>query len=167
MEGNMPSSTRSVNLDLIRWMNGGHKATSKKLASLTNSNYVSKMATGDMKIGDYEARRIENAFELPMGWVDRENVSMLRMSATDFELQRVVVALRLLGRPYTLFHSWIQGSRVALAMFVVRNCTSLRTLTAAASLTTNIGTPVPTICPCAQRIQPPHQTIKLTKVDRH
>lgn len=86
----MPRSTRSRNLDLIRWLNHGHENTAKKLASVTNANYLSKMATGDMEISDRKARTIEKALDLPVGWMDRENVAMLKMPATEFQLYQTV-----------------------------------------------------------------------------
>ncbi len=89
----MPTGPRSRNMDLIRWLNGGHKATAKKLSSLTNASYVSKMATGDMKINDYVARKIESRFELPHGWMDRENVTLLHLPNSDFELHQRIAML--------------------------------------------------------------------------
>lgn len=82
----MPRTTRSNNLDLIRWLNGGHEPTAKKMAHITNANYVSKMATGDMDISDPMAREIERAFSLPERWLDRENENILVMSKEDYEL---------------------------------------------------------------------------------
>lgn len=89
----MPQTTRSRNLDLIRWLNYGHENTAKKLASITNSNYVSKMATGDMEITDRRARAIERAVELPAGWLDRDNVSILKMSPPQSQIHALVAAL--------------------------------------------------------------------------
>ena len=63
----MARTTRSKNLDLIRWLNFGHENTAKKLISLTNANYLSKMATGDMEISDHNARSIESTLKMPAG----------------------------------------------------------------------------------------------------
>jgi len=82
-----------MNLDLIRWLNYGHKNTAKKLSIVTNANYLSKMATGDMEIGDQEARTIEKTLTLPVGWLDRDNIAMLNLSATEFELHQLVIHL--------------------------------------------------------------------------
>lgn len=82
----MPRTIRSRNLDLIRWLNHGHKNTAKKLSSLTNENYISQMATGDMEISDHNARQIEKTLSLPDGWMDRDNVSILSMSKVDFKI---------------------------------------------------------------------------------
>lgn len=86
----MARTTRSTNLDLIRWLNYGHEKTAEKLAGLTNANYLSKMATGDMAIGDHEAREIERILTLPVGWMDRDNTAMLAMTPTEFELYQLV-----------------------------------------------------------------------------
>lgn len=89
----MPLTTRSRNLDLIRWLNYGHENTSKKLSHITNSNYVSKMATGDMEISDRRARSIEKAIELPIGWMDRDNIAILQMTPIEAKIQLLVTAL--------------------------------------------------------------------------
>lgn len=89
----MPQTTRSRKLDLIRWLNYGHDNTARKLSSVTNANYVSKMATGDMEIGDRKARSIEKAVELPVGWMDRDNIGMLKMSPTQAQIHLLVAAL--------------------------------------------------------------------------
>ena len=84
----MPTAAiRSKNLDLIRWLNHGHENTAKKLAAIiTNTNYLSKMATGDMEISDRKARSIEKTLDLPTGWLDRNNVELLHMTYTEFKL---------------------------------------------------------------------------------
>lgn len=89
----MPQTTRTRNLDLIRWLNYGHENTARKLSSVTNANYVSKMETGDMEIGDRKARSIEKTVELPVGWMDRDNVDMLKMSPTQAQIHLLVAAL--------------------------------------------------------------------------
>ena len=60
---------------------------------MTNANYVSKMATGDMEISDSMARSIERELDLPEGWVDRDNVEFLKTSKTDFQLTQMIVGL--------------------------------------------------------------------------
>ena len=82
----MPHTIRSRNLDLIRWMKGGHKRTAKIMEKITNENYLSKMATGDRVIGDSTARKIEEAAMLPEGWLDRENDKVLLMDADDYRM---------------------------------------------------------------------------------
>lgn len=82
----MPTTIRSTNLDLLRHLNYGHKNTAKKLAGLTNENYISQMATGEREISDHDARSIEALLSLPAGWIDRDNIAMLNMGSADFEL---------------------------------------------------------------------------------
>ena len=83
----MARTTRSTNLDLIRWLNFGHERTAKKLASvITNSAYLSKMATGDMEVSDRKARVIEKELNLPSGWMDRDNTAILKTPAEDLSL---------------------------------------------------------------------------------
>lgn len=86
----MPRTIRSRNLDLIRWLDCGHKHTVKKLDSITNANYLSKMATGEMEISDLKARSIEKAIDFPVGWMDRDNVALIMTTAIDFELHRLL-----------------------------------------------------------------------------
>ena len=82
----MPTTIRSKNLDLIRWLNHGHKNAAKKLSNITNENYISQMATGDMQISDIDARQIEKELALPEGWMDRDNIELLAMSVTEFKI---------------------------------------------------------------------------------
>lgn len=89
----MTRTTRSKNLDLIRWLNFGHKNTSMKLISLTNANYLSKMATGDMEISDHDARSIESALKMSTGWLDRDNLALINMKATDSDIYQASMAL--------------------------------------------------------------------------
>lgn len=89
----MPQTTRSRNLDLIRWLNYGHDSTAKKLSHITNTNYVSKMATGDMEISDRRARLIEKAVDLPVGWMDRDNIAILKMTPIEAQIYQLVSTL--------------------------------------------------------------------------
>jgi hypothetical protein len=89
----MARTTRAQNLELIRWLNLGHENTAKKLVNLTNANYLSKMATGDMDISDNIARKIELTLNMPLGWLDRDNLSLIKMSALDSELHQVAKLL--------------------------------------------------------------------------
>ena len=82
----MSTSVREKNLALIRWLKGGHDRTYKMLSSITNSTYLSKMATGDMAISDRKARSIEVKLELPSRWLDRDNTALALMANEDFEL---------------------------------------------------------------------------------
>lgn len=89
----MARTTRSKNLDLIRWLNFGHKNTAKKLISLTNANYLSKMATGDMEISDRNARSFEDTLKMPTGWLDRDNLALIKMTAIDSDIYQATTAL--------------------------------------------------------------------------
>lgn len=89
----MPRTVRSRNLDLIRWLNFNHKNTCKMLAHLTNANYVSKMANGDMEIEDRMARRIEDSSHMPDLWMDRDNIALLKMCRLDYELHQNISSL--------------------------------------------------------------------------
>lgn len=89
----MTRTKRSKNLDLIRWLNLGHKNTARKLISLTNANYLSKMATGDMEITDHYARSIEKILKLPNGWLDRDNIELVNMSGIDSDLYQAITVL--------------------------------------------------------------------------
>ena len=89
----MARTIRSRNLDLIRWLNYGHDSTAKLLASVTNPSYLSKMATGEMDISDRKARSIEKSANLPVDWLDRNNIDVLGMTQIEYKLHQVVVAL--------------------------------------------------------------------------
>ena len=89
----MARTTRSKNLDLIRWLNFGHENTAKKLISLTNANYLSKMATGDMEISDHNARSIESTLKMPSGWLDRDNLALINMTAIDSDIYQATKEL--------------------------------------------------------------------------
>lgn len=89
----MPQAIRSQNFNLMRWLNGGHDYTAQKLSHLTNANYVSKMATGDMEISDDYARSIETAIEYPHGWLDRDNIAILKMSPVEVNIHLLVTTL--------------------------------------------------------------------------
>lgn len=89
----MSETTRSRNLDLIRWLHGGHKNTSKELSNIAHQGDISKMATGQMEIREWTARSIEKAVELPDGWMDRDNISILKMSPIQAQIHQLVVAL--------------------------------------------------------------------------
>lgn len=86
----MPTTVRSKNLDLLRWLNHTHEFTAEKLAHITNSNYLSKMALGQMEITDHMAQEIEKALGVGEGWLDRENIAILNMSSDDFRLIQLV-----------------------------------------------------------------------------
>ena len=86
----MARTLRSDNMELLRCIHGGHKFISKKLDHITNSNYVSKMATGDMDMTDSMARNIESTLKYPSGWLDRENKAILKLEHIDYEIIMVL-----------------------------------------------------------------------------
>lgn len=102
---------RAKNLDLIRWINGGQENTAAKLSDVTNYNYISKMATGDMEISDNQARKIERIMSLPNGWMDRENLSMLLMKEADFKI-------------YTRIKEKTETAKNGLLAFLESSCSS-------------------------------------------
>jgi hypothetical protein len=83
-------SVRSNNLDLIRWMERGHENTCNKLSHLFNAYQVSRMATGRQTISDSAARDIETSFALPKGWLDRNNIELLKMGSLDYEALQAI-----------------------------------------------------------------------------
>ena len=89
----MSKTIRSRNLDLIRCLNQGHKNTAQRLSHITNSNYVSKMASGEMNISTDRARLIEEAVKLPEGWLDRDNAAILEMTPIEAEIHLLVAKL--------------------------------------------------------------------------
>ena len=81
----MATTIRSKNLDLIRWMNFGNARTAKKLRSIiSNATYVSKMAAGEMVMHDHEARSIERIMNFAVGWMDRDNMTVLKYVRRGF-----------------------------------------------------------------------------------
>lgn len=82
------SSIRSENLRLIRLMNHTHVNTAEKLKSVVSNECKLSDLTNDKKpTDDYTARGIENVLGLPIGWLDRDNMKIIKsMSQMDFEL---------------------------------------------------------------------------------
>lgn len=89
----MSKTTRSRNLDLIRWLHGGHNSTSKELSNIAHQGDISKMATGQMEISEWKARSMERAVDLPDGWMDRDNISILKMSLIEAQIHQLVATL--------------------------------------------------------------------------
>lgn len=86
---------RAANLCLARYMNFGHNNTAIKVRGIVNPNYLSKMALGQMDFDNYTARRIEDALELPSGWLDRKNSMFLTLTDEQYKLLTLVVGLPL------------------------------------------------------------------------
>ena len=91
-------TTRSENMDLLRKLNGGHNRAAKKLASVTNSSYISKMSYGEMEISDHQAREIEKILQLPCGWMDRDNALLLKIGETEFKILSQLITQPLLAK---------------------------------------------------------------------
>ena len=86
---------RANNLDLIRWINGGHQCTAQILKkSISNECLLSDLALGKKMISDYVARNIEKDINLPEGWLDRDNISFInKLTKNDFELANILLSL--------------------------------------------------------------------------
>ncbi len=78
---------RVRNLDMIRWMSGGHEPLTKRLSAISNWTYISKMIHGQKEITDHTAREIERVLKLQQGWMDRDNLGLVRMSNLDYQIQ--------------------------------------------------------------------------------
>tara|TARA_R110001592_G_scaffold121_1_gene671 strand:- start:1065 stop:1382 length:318 start_codon:yes stop_codon:yes gene_type:complete len=82
------SSTRSENLKLIRLMNYTHEHTAEKLKSVVSNECKLSDLTNDKRpTDDHTARGIEKVLGLPKGWLDRDNMEIIKsMSQIDFDL---------------------------------------------------------------------------------
>jgi hypothetical protein len=81
----MPSIT-SQNLDFLRWKYGTHEALQKELHGILSWNELSDFALGKKQMPAYQARAIEEKLLLPKGWFDRENLSLVEVSNSEYEL---------------------------------------------------------------------------------
>jgi hypothetical protein len=83
----------SNNLKIIRLMNGTHGYTAERLKSVvSNESLLSDYTNGKKNVSDYTARGIEQVLELPNGWLERDNLSIINtMSKTDFELVKKLI----------------------------------------------------------------------------
>lgn len=58
-----------------------------------NKNYVSKATYGDRRsLSDGEARQIENLYNLPSDWFDRDNAALIQMSAMEYNIVTALLA---------------------------------------------------------------------------
>jgi hypothetical protein len=113
-ETKVTTTTQSKNLDLIRWMNFGNARTAKLLSSvISNATYLSKMATGEMVIHGNEAVAIERKLNLPKGWMDRDNLELLTMSAEDFATFKLLASLPAEGK--NALHTLLVAARKSAA----------------------------------------------------
>ena len=89
----MSHTIRSQNLDLARYLRGGHEALCKKLSNFTNAAYISQMATGQREISDHDMMRIEEILTLPKGWLDRNNLDLLQIPPNTYQLHQRIAKL--------------------------------------------------------------------------
>lgn len=82
---------RAFNLDLLRHLHGGHKRVAKMLEGVANWKYLSDYATASKPISDYTARAIENRLQLPPHWLDRDNATVLKSFADEFDTFALIV----------------------------------------------------------------------------
>jgi hypothetical protein len=87
------SCNRSTNLNLARWMKGRHEELANKLSNISNWTYISKMITGQREIPEHTARAIEQALKFPNGWMDRNNIGLIKMSELDFKIYGEIASL--------------------------------------------------------------------------
>lgn len=85
---------RLENLKILIDQMGGHGAQ-RKLSDVTgiSSQYINNLLRGDRVIGEKTARKIEQALQLPDGWMDRS--SDVQESANDVGLDEETLRLAL------------------------------------------------------------------------
>jgi hypothetical protein len=86
---------RAKNLRLvIGFMFGNHQTSfSNTVSGIINSNYVSKATFDDNRqLSDFEASRIEEQLQLPKGWFDRDNASLVQLDESDFQLVELLLS---------------------------------------------------------------------------
>lgn len=86
------SENSARNLDFLRWKHGTHEALSKQLEGVLNWKELSDFALGQKPIPKYRANSIEERLSLPVGWLSRDNLSLVDLSATEHELVTQVLA---------------------------------------------------------------------------
>ena len=84
---------RAININLLRHLQGGHKAFAKKLDGAVNWSYLSKMCLGIMPIEDFVARQVEQRLDIAVGWLDRKMDTVLSATNDDWLLISKIVAL--------------------------------------------------------------------------
>jgi hypothetical protein len=89
------TTNRSENLRLIRLMYSTHEHTAVKLKSVvSNESKLSALTNGTKPTNDETARGIEMVLALPKGWLDRDNISIIKeMTQTDFELMEKLLTI--------------------------------------------------------------------------
>ena len=76
---------------------------------VSNATYLSKMATGEMPIHDFEARAIEKRLNLPSGWMDRDSIAILNMSPEDHAILKLLEDISNEGK--AALHTFIAATK--------------------------------------------------------
>ena len=82
---------RRENFDLLRWVHGGNNRLAAILRDTPIRNYVSDIARGKRSCSKTCARSVETKLDYADGWLDRDNVSMLKLSRENFETLSLVL----------------------------------------------------------------------------
>lgn len=89
----MPLELRARNLHLARHLCDGLGKLATKLDPETNEAALIKMGQGQKEITDSTSQLIEQRLGLPAAWMDRDNESLIRMSAEEYAIHKRVLAL--------------------------------------------------------------------------
>ena len=91
----MPTYTPvSNNFRLLRFKYGDHESLCKKLVSATNSKELSDFSSAANEPSESMKREIEGLLKLPIGWLDRDNLSLTELIESDYLLVNSIVKLR-------------------------------------------------------------------------
>lgn len=89
----MPLELRVQNLHLARHLCDGLYRLATELAPETNEAALIRMDQGKKEITDTTSQLIEQKLGLPAAWMDRDNKSLIRMSAQEYAIHKRVSAL--------------------------------------------------------------------------
>ena len=84
----MTLTLRTTNLHLTRHLCDGLGNLAAALDSITNEAALIRMGQEKKAITDTMARNIEQKLGLPSNWMDRDNESLIRMTALDYEIHK-------------------------------------------------------------------------------
>ena len=62
---------------------------------MTNAAYISEMIRGQREISDRDARKIEALLKIEDGWMDRDNLQVIKMPDIDYKLFMAVSSISL------------------------------------------------------------------------
>ena len=91
----MPYTSRSKNLSLLCHLWGRQEDIAGVLKPLTNAAYISEMIRGQREISDRDARKIEALLKIEDGWMDRDNLQVIKMPDIDYKLFMAVSSISL------------------------------------------------------------------------